>query len=116
LVPALAEGGDLEALPEGFVLDLVVNVEVVDVEPTDVTDDLLDAVVAPVVVHIPDDVTMDAGCSTVVQVFPEIRSGECVDPWNESKEGVVGRGCFHELRCEGRTLAEKSDLTPFLSL
>ena len=86
LVPALVEGADLKALPEGFVLDLVVHVEVVDVEPTDVADDLLDAVIAPVVVHIPDDVTMGAGCSTVVQMFPEIRSGECVDVWDEPEE------------------------------
>lgn len=60
--------------------------EVVDVESTDVADDLLDAVVAPVVVHIPDDVTMGAGCSTVVQMFPEIRSRECVDVWDEPEE------------------------------
>ena len=86
--------------------------EVVDVESTDVADDLLDAVVAPVVVHIPDDVTMGAGCSTVVQMFPEIRSRECVDVWDEPEEGVVGGCRFHELRCGGRTLAEKSDLTP----
>lgn len=100
MVPALAEGTDLKALPEGLVLDLVVDVEVVDVKTTDIANDLLDAVVAPVVVHIPDDVTMGAGCSTVVQMFPQLRSRECVDSWDETKEGVVGGCFFHELGAE----------------
>ena len=72
VLPTLAEGTDLYAAPEGFVLAFEVDVEVVHVKPADVAEDLPNAVVAPVLVGISDDVAMGARCSTVVHLFLQV--------------------------------------------
>ena len=48
--PALSRLTDLNHVPQVVALGFVVEMQVVDVEPTDVAQDLLGALVAPVVV------------------------------------------------------------------
>lgn len=48
-LPTLLREADLHRLPELAVLDAVLSVEIVEVETTDVTQNLVDALIAPVV-------------------------------------------------------------------
>lgn len=59
-LPALFRESDLNFLPELGVLVFVVGMQVVDVKPTDVTEDLLCTLVAPMVGGVTDGVVMGA--------------------------------------------------------
>ena len=59
-VPAFIREGDVDLCPEFGVLVFVVGMQVVDVKPTDVAEDLLCTLVAPVVGGVTDGVIMGA--------------------------------------------------------
>lgn len=65
-VPALIWEAYPHGLPQLCVFVFVVSDEIVEIKPTDVAQDLFGALVAPVGLHVPDDVAMWAGKTPVV--------------------------------------------------
>lgn len=80
--PALGESTNLNTPPQGLIPDLVRLVEVVHVKATDVGLDLVDAVVAPMVSDIPDDVSMGANEACVEAQLLKALLGQLINTWD----------------------------------
>jgi hypothetical protein len=61
----------------------------IEIKPTDVGFDFDDAVVAPVVLTIPDVVPMGTGMASVITMRLKLRIVERVNVWNITEVGFV---------------------------